>query len=223
MSYQEPRRDRPLSGEVRIRVPLPLFIPLVGGIVIAGLAIGFSRVLLSVPAEAATIIATATAINILAAGAFIALRPRVAGSTYMELLAIIIYPVLIGIVVAQVGIGEDQGAHAEERGPIANGEAEETGAGLTVVAENTDFDTDEIPLEADAPAEIEFVNEDQDRHNIAIYPDQETALTFEDALFQGEIIPGPDSILYEFTAPPAGEYYFQCDVHPNMNGTVISQ
>lgn len=225
MSYQDPRRDRPMIGEVRISVPLPLFVPLIAAVVIAVLAIGFSKVLLAVPPEAATVIAIATAANILGASAFIALKPRVGGSTYMELLAIIIYPVLIGIVVAQVGIGEEgHDAHAGERAPITNGEEEgETGAGLTVVAENTSFDVSEIRLEADAPAEIEFVNEDSDRHNIAIYEDQETGLTFENALFQGEIIAGPDTITYSFTAPPAGEYHFQCDVHANMRGTVVSE
>jgi plastocyanin len=34
-------------------------------------------------------------------------------------------------------------------------------------------------------------------------------------------VTGPASIDYEIPAIPAGEYYFHCDVHPNMNGTVV--
>jgi hypothetical protein len=39
------------------------------------------------------------------------------------------------------------------------------------------------------------------------------------ALFQGELITGPDTIEYEVPALDPGEFYFQCDVHPTMNGT----
>lgn len=225
MSHQ-PQREEPLIGEVRVKVPLPLFVPLVGLLVIAVLAIGLSRVLLAVPAEAATVIAIAVAANILGACAFAALKPRVGGATYMELLAIIAYPVLIGVVIAQVGIGEAEGhgGHATENGAVVNGHGDETDEGLRVVAENIAFDVTEIMLPADQAVEIEFVNMDADRHNISIYPDQATALSLSDAIFEGEIVTGPDaSTTYSFTAPPAGEYYFHCDVHPNMSGTVTSE
>src|SRR3712207_8966236 len=51
-------------------------VPLAAVAVIAILAFGFSRVLLTVPPEAATVVAIATAANILIGGAFVALRPR---------------------------------------------------------------------------------------------------------------------------------------------------
>ncbi len=41
-----------------------------------------------------------------------------------------------------------------------------------------------------------------------------------EALFDGEIITGPDQITYEVPALDEGDYYFLCTVHPNMNGTV---
>jgi plastocyanin len=53
-------------------------------------------------------------------------------------------------------------------------------------------------------------------HNIAIYTDS----SLSEALFQGEIVTGPATAQYEVPPEPAGEYYFQCDVHPTMNGTV---
>lgn len=244
MSYNPPPpNEEPLVGEVRVRVPLPFFIPLVSLAIIAALAIGFSRVLLAVPAEAATVIAMAVAANILIACAFIALKPRVGGATFMELLAIIAYPILIGVVIANVGIGASEGdaAHGSEApaenghgagggdgssgggGGGDNGSSGGGGGSTTVVAENVAFDTNSFEFPAGEDVTIEFDNQDTLEHNIAIYEDQATALTFEDAIFQGETIDGGESTTYEFTAPDAGEYYFHCDVHPNMSGTVITQ
>jgi plastocyanin len=41
-------------------------------------------------------------------------------------------------------------------------------------------------------------------------------------IFVGEIITGPATTNYTFTAPSEpGTYYFQCDVHPSMNGDFI--
>jgi plastocyanin len=88
----------------------------------------------------------------------------------------------------------------------------------TVVAKDIAFDTDTIELPADAPSQIVMDNQDAGvPHNIAIYADD----TLSEVLFQGELITGPAQVTYEIPALPAGEYYFQCDVHPNMNGTVI--
>lgn len=36
----------------------------------------------------------------------------------------------------------------------------------------------------------------------------------------GEIFPGPATRDYDVPALEAGTYYFQCDIHPQMNGTV---
>jgi plastocyanin len=50
------------------------------------------------------------------------------------------------------------------------------------------------------------------QHNVAIYKNSDA----QDPIFQGGIIPGGNDADYEFTAPPGGEYYFRCDVHPGM-------
>src|SRR5918994_2708986 len=86
----------------------------------------------------------------------------------------------------------------------------------TVVAQGIAFDTDTISLPADQPSTLTFDNRDTVPHNIAIYADDSVS----EMLFQGEIVTGPATAQYEISPSPAGEYYFQCDVHPTMNGTV---
>jgi plastocyanin len=103
----------------------------------------------------------------------------------------------------------------------ASGATGSTGGGggeLTVTAQNLVFDTDAIQLAANTPTTITFVNNDSPDilHNISIYTDSSAS----EALFSGELISGGDSIEYSIPALEAGEYYFRCDVHPNMNGIV---
>jgi plastocyanin len=52
---------------------------------------------------------------------------------------------------------------------------------------------------------------------VAIYTD-ESATT---SLFTGELVTGPKTITYKVPALPAGNYYFRCDVHPQMFGTFV--
>ncbi|MGH2818911.1 MAG: cupredoxin domain-containing protein, partial [Actinomycetota bacterium] len=92
------------------------------------------------------------------------------------------------------------------------------GGGLTVTAQNVQFDTDSIELPANEEAELTFVNDDagSTQHNISIYETPDA----EENLFEGPIIPGGQETTYPIPPLEAGEYYFQCDVHPSMNGDV---
>ena len=90
--------------------------------------------------------------------------------------------------------------------------------GLTVVAENTQFDTDEIRLPAEEETALTFDNRDPAPHNLAIYQDDTAS---GEPLFTFEPFPGPESKPFSIPAIPEGEYYFHCDVHPTMQGTVV--
>ena len=91
------------------------------------------------------------------------------------------------------------------------------GGGVTVVAQNIAFDTSTIRLEP-VPTMITFENRDAGvQHDIAIYSDSSLA----DELFDGELVTGPATVDYAVPALPPGEHYFQCNVHPNMNGSVV--
>ena len=216
MNSSPPRTD-PLVGEVRFRVPLPVLIPLAAVIAIALITIGFSRVLLALPKEAATVVALVTAANVLGAFAVIALRPRMSQASLVELAVVVLYPVIIGIAIAQLGVGEE-GEAAAETAPAP----QEAAAEGAVVAENVQFDTDTIELQAGKEASIPFENADSVQHNIAIYETAQDAQNQENPIFQGEIITASETT-YQFPAPPKGEYVFQCDIHPAMSGQVIVQ
>lgn len=89
-------------------------------------------------------------------------------------------------------------------------------ADATIDAESNDFVSDRITIPAGEPFQLFFRNLDAAEHNVAIYTDESAS----EALFVGEIITD-DSVLYEIPALEPGEYFFRCDVHPNMTGTVV--
>jgi plastocyanin len=95
---------------------------------------------------------------------------------------------------------------------------QEGAGGVTVVAENTAFDTDEIRLPAETPTTLTLDNRDATAHNLSIYED-ETASS--DPLFTFEAFTGPKSEPFPVDPIPEGEYYFRCDIHPTMEGTVV--
>lgn len=203
-----------LVKEVHLRSPLPVVVPLVALVALGLVAIGFSRLLLGASREAAIVIAIVAAVSVLGAATFIAVRPRLDRTAWLELAAIIVAPVLIAAGIASVA----------DRPPAAAPVAEEAHAAapapVEVGADGLAFDTDEITLTAEAEVSIAFDNQDLAPHNIAIYPDEEAGRAQEGAIFDGPDIQPGGSTVYEFTAPAAGTYYFQCDLHPDMNGTV---
>ncbi|MCA1703540.1 MAG: cupredoxin domain-containing protein [Actinobacteria bacterium] len=207
---QQPVVEEPLVGEVRFRVPLPIVIPFGALAVIALFTIVFSRVLLSIPHEAATIVAIAIAANILGGCAFIALRPRAGAATLIELAAVVLYPLIIGVAVAALNIGEAEAP----RGPAAEAPA---AAGTTLVAVNVAFDTTSLELKGPS-VELTFDNQDALVHNFAIYKNADDGPLKKNPLFTGEEIAAGSSKVYDIDLPPPGRYYFQCDIHPSMNG-----
>jgi plastocyanin len=105
----------------------------------------------------------------------------------------------------------DEGGSGDE--PVSDAEP---GEAVAIAAQGLAFDTQELSLPSGAPSVIAFDNQDAAPHNVSIYTEQGG-----DALFQGEVITGPDQIDYEVPPQEPGEYFFQCDVHPTtMTGTV---
>jgi plastocyanin len=66
---------------------------------------------------------------------------------------------------------------------------------------------------AGVPFVVRFTNKESEAHNVAIWKDhsKETSITV------GDTITGPDKTVdYPVDALAAGDYYFDCSVHPTM-------
>jgi plastocyanin len=53
-------------------------------------------------------------------------------------------------------------------------------------------------------------------HNIAIYADESKS----EKIFEGELVTD-GTIVYDIPALDAGEYFFDCSLHPTMTGTLV--
>jgi plastocyanin len=138
-------------------------------------------------------------------------RPR---APYLAVLYLLIPLVVVAYLVGN--------RTAPEAPPAPNGGTEQPGGGANadaaLVAESVSFDSDRIELPADSEATLFLDNQDTLPHNVALYETEQDADAQQNALFQGETIDGGETVTYEFTTPAAGEYVFQCDVHPTMRG-----
>lgn len=91
---------------------------------------------------------------------------------------------------------------------------------ISLVAQNFAFDKTTITVSPGANVTINFNNRDSVPHNFAAY----TNSSVTTSIFVGQWVNGPATTTYTFKAPAtAGSYFFRCDVHPNMTGTLIVQ
>lgn len=91
-------------------------------------------------------------------------------------------------------------------------------AAITVCAfDDQRFVPSSLTVSAGETIGLSFENEDEGvPHNVAVYEDDSAA----QSLFVGDLVEGPTSVTYDVPALEPGEYYFRCDVHPQMNGTL---
>lgn len=215
-----------MNKEVKDRLLLPLLIPLAATVALAFVILAFSRILLAVPQEAATPIALAMALNVLTGAALFASLPRLRSWVLKAVLVMGAVILATGAVTSMAVSGELDELFGKEkveekagpREPPGNepGSGPTNGGGPGITANGIAFDTSEIKLPAGQEAPLPFDNQDVGiPHNVSIYMDEGG-----EALLQGEIITGPAKIDYSVPALEAGTYYFQCDIHPQMNGTV---
>lgn len=89
-------------------------------------------------------------------------------------------------------------------------------ADVTVTAAEMAFDAGTVSVAAGETFTLALVNEDAMPHNIAIYTDSSKS----ERLFEGEMVTDGTAV-YDIPALDAGEYFFDCSLHPNMTGTLV--
>lgn len=88
---------------------------------------------------------------------------------------------------------------------------------VALSADSLEFSAPCIMVPADGPFTIRFTNRESTPHNVAVYDTADKGTAY----LNGEHIGKDQSIDYAVEALPGGEYYFECAVHPVMNGTLF--
>ena len=197
-----------MRKETRERLVLPILVPVGALAVIVGVLWGFSRILLSVTANAATGTALMVALSIVVFAGIAASRPQVRFSTVASMAGAVAGVAMLAGGIALIAFApESEGGGAE--GPAVT---------VTLVAKDIQFDPTTLSVPAGAPFAIAFDNQDATiQHNVQIFDNEDRAGT---PLFDGALVTGVGKATYPVDALEAGTYYFLCVVHPTMIGTI---
>jgi plastocyanin len=96
--------------------------------------------------------------------------------------------------------------------------ARPTEADVTITANALAFDTATVTLEAGSARTMRLVNLENVPHNVAIYINQLAS----QSLFVGKLI-NRGEIVYQLPPLEPGTYFFRCDLHPEMKGSLVIQ
>jgi len=90
--------------------------------------------------------------------------------------------------------------------------------GPTVVAKDMKFQTGNVEVKAGENVTVHFDNQDSAPHNFAIYKDSSASAPVS----VGQVITSAkaDQVI---PALAAGTYFFRCDVHHDMTGTIVAK
>ena len=100
-------------------------------------------------------------------------------------------------------------AHPLPTGPVDAG-------GPTIVAKDMAFSPSSVVIAANRNVTIHFDNQDSAPHNVAIYRDASAS----EKISIGDVVSGSKSDQV-VPALAAGTYFFRCDIHTNMTGTIV--
>ena len=90
--------------------------------------------------------------------------------------------------------------------------------GPTIVAKDMKFQQTAVDVKAGENFTLHFDNQDSAPHNVAVYADSSASK----ALSVGQIVTSAKSDQVVPALQP-GTYFFRCDVHTNMTGTIVAK
>jgi plastocyanin len=86
-----------------------------------------------------------------------------------------------------------------------------------VTASGNQFDKTELDVPGQTGFELVLHNNDGVQHNFSIYSDE----NHSQRVFGGDFA-NQGTHVYHVQALAPGTYYFECDIHPTMKGTVVA-
>lgn len=209
-----------MNKYVRDHLLIPIGIPIAVLVGMGFLIVNISRIFLTLSATAAVVAGTGLAVAFLFGCAYAA-SPRHRKRSKVGVAMLVILGLGAGIAGAWAA---DRGErkiekHAADgehppKGSPSPGEADVV---VEIVAKGIEFDKAALSFPAGKTVDVHLRNDDAAIHNWSMYRDK----GLSDEVFRGDTFSGPNADKhYLFTAPGAGTYYFKCDVHPDMRGTV---
>ena len=87
-----------------------------------------------------------------------------------------------------------------------------------IVAEAMKFSTPNVTAPAGKAFALTFENKESVPHNVSIFTDASAS----QRLFEGEIF-SSGSRVHQVPALAAGSYFFRCDLHQEMTGTIVAE
>ena len=90
--------------------------------------------------------------------------------------------------------------------------------GPTVVAKDMKFQNGSVEVKAGQNVTLHFDNEDSAPHNVAIFKDSSAS----SPISVGQVI-SSSKVDQVIPALVAGTYFFRCDVHHDMTGTIVAK
>ena len=90
--------------------------------------------------------------------------------------------------------------------------------GPTIVAKDLKFQPTSVEVKAGQNVTIHFDNQDSAPHNVAIFTDSSAS----SAISVGEVITSAKADQVVPALQP-GSYFFRCDVHHDMTGTIVAK
>ena len=127
------------------------------------------------------------------------------------------FSLTLGLVIALAACGGDTDSPGASGGTTGGGTVAVVDGNVDLSADDLAFDASVIEAPAGEAFTITFTNLETEPHNVAVLTEEGG-----DEIVRGEVITGPDvEDVVEVPALDPGEYYFLCDVHPDMNGTIV--
>jgi plastocyanin len=132
--------------------------------------------------------------------------------------AILTITMLLAFALAACSAGDGEASEpaASAGGDSGGGAATVADGAVEISAADLEFNVTTIEATAGEDFTITLVNDDSAPHNISIYTEEGG-----EQLALGPTGNGGETVETAVSALEPGEYYFQCDIHPDMNGTLV--